>query len=394
MDNMDKQGQKFISLEAASGLLLILMLAVAMLIANSPLSAIYESILDVPIQVRIGDLNVEKSLLLWINEGLMAIFFLLLALEIKREIMAGELSQPSQILLPLVAAIGGIILPAGVYLIFNYGHADTQQGWPIPTTTDIAFALGIVALLGKRVPISLKVFLVALSIVDDFLAVSIIAIVFTADLSLLSLSLAGVGIIALMILNRCQVSRLAPYILIAIFMWVCVLKSGIHATLAGAVVGGLIPYKTKRVEHSPLQQLEKNLHPWVAFLVLPLFVFANGGVIFQEFAWADLLTRVPLGIGLGLFVGKGLGVFICCGTLILLGLVKMPSKANWGQLLGISCLTGIGFTMSLFLGALAFFDTPYLELMRQGVLFGSLLSGVVGITAFWLTDKFSKESTT
>jgi Na+:H+ antiporter, NhaA family len=375
-----RQLQQFIKMEALGGVILLVVLALALVIANSHLSAWYEHFIDLPLHFGIAQFIVKKPLVLWVNEGLMAIFFMVLALEIKREVIGGELSEPSQLILPIAGALGGIVVPVLIYLFFNHHNPDTNIGWPIPTTTDIAFMLGLVALLGKRVPSSLKVMLVALSIVDDIVAVTIIALIYTNTLSHISLLLALIGVLILLYMNYRGVSRIAPYVLIGIAIWFCVLKSGVHATLGGVLVGLTIPLKSKKNPHySPLRQLEKNLHPWVVFMVLPIFVFFNGGVSFSGMNVASLFSSVPLGIAAGLLVGKTVGVFLFSSLALILGRAKMPAKASYRHLLGVSALTGIGFTMSLFLGALAFTNTPFENLVRQGVLLGSLCSALLGI---------------
>ncbi|MCH9643753.1 MAG: Na+/H+ antiporter NhaA [Gammaproteobacteria bacterium] len=375
-----RQLQRFIKMEALGGILLFVVLVIALIIANSGLANWYSHFIDLPLHFGIAQFVVKKPLVLWVNEGLMAIFFMLLALEIKREILEGELSEPSQLTLPIAGAIGGIVLPIAIYVFFNHHDKAAMPGWPIPTTTDIAFMLGIVALLGDRVPTRLKIMLIALSIVDDIVAVTIIAAVYTGSLSWLSLEVALLGVLVLLYLNFRGVSRVAPYILIGVVICFCVLKSGVHATLGGVIVGLTIPLSSgKDGVFSPLRHLEKHLHPWVVFLVLPLFVFFNGGVSFQGISWGALFSSVPLGIAAGLFVGKTLGVFLFCSFIILIRWAKLPEGVRFSHLLGISALTGIGFTMSLFLGALAFTNTPFENLVRQGVLLGSLCSAVFGV---------------
>jgi Na+:H+ antiporter, NhaA family len=378
-----RQIQDFLKVEALGGVALFIMLILALLIANSQLSPLYQAIVDLPIQVRVGTFNLEKPAFLWVNDGLMAIFFMLLALEIKREVLEGDLSDSSQMALPVIAAIGGIAIPALIYLAFNHQGA-TMVGWPIPTMTDIAFTLGVIALLGPRVPPNLKVFVVALSIVDDILAIGIIAIFYTGHLSYLALFFAFLGILVLILFNYLGVKRIAPYLLIGIVIWICVLQSKVHATLAGVLIGLLIPLRTsdsaKNTGYSPLRRLEHMLHPWVAFFILPVFVFFNGGISFENFAWKSLLHPVPMGIALGLFLGKSLGIFSISWLAIKSGFAKLPGGSNWRQLYGVAVLSGIGFTMSLFLSALAFSGSEFEELARKGVLFGSLLSVVVGVS--------------
>jgi NhaA family Na+:H+ antiporter len=378
-----RQIQDFLKVEALGGVALFIMLVLALLIANSQLSPFYQAIVDLPIQVRVGTLNLEKPAFLWVNDGLMAIFFMLLALEIKREVLEGDLSDASQMALPVIAAIGGIAIPALIYLGFNHQGGAALVGWPIPTMTDIAFTLGVIALLGSRVPPNLKVFVVALSIVDDILAIGIIAIFYTGQLSYLALFFAFLGILVLVLFNYFGVKRIAPYLLVGVVIWICVLQSKVHATLAGVIIGLLIPLRTSEVAkstgYSPLRRLEHMLHPWVAFFILPTFVFFNGGISFENFTWGSLLHPVPVGIALGLFLGKSLGIFSISWLVIKSGFAKLPGGANWRQLYGVAVLSGIGFTMSLFLSALAFSGTEFEELARKGVLFGSLLSVVVGV---------------
>lgn len=372
--------QKFISLEATGGVLLFIALFVALIIANSPLANAYQSLIDTPIHIGFGDFRLAKPAILWVNEGLMAIFFMLLALEIKREFMEGELSHISQLTLPFAGAVGGIGLPVIIFILVNHGSVLAMRGWPIPTTTDVAFMLGVVALLGKRVPSSLKVMLVALSIVDDIVAIIIIAVSYSHSLSWIAFSIGLAGIIILIVLNLCNVTRIAPYMIVGIIIWVAVLKSGIHATLAGVAIGLLMPMHDKH-DHgiSPISTLERLLHPWVAYGVLPIFVLFNGGVPFAGFSWSQLLEPLPLGIALGLCVGKSIGVFVCCWVMLKSRLAVLPSGSNYRQLLGVSALTGIGFTMSLFLATLAFANTQYENLSRQGVLMGSLIACIIGI---------------
>lgn len=382
--------KKIVALDATSGMLLLLMLAIALALANSPLHTVYLRLVDLPIHLRLGTFIVEKPLVLWVNEGLMAIFFMLLALEIKREICDGELSKPSQLLLPVLAAIAGIAVPVLIYVALNHGRPDANHGWPIATTTDIAFAMGLIALLGKRVPPSLKTFLIALSIVDDIFAVVIIAVFYTSGLSLLSLGLAAIGLVLLVVFNFLKIRHIGPYLLVGVFIWFCVLKSGVHATLAGVAIGLAVPYKIKAPTepnqppryYSPLRRLETGLHPWVAFMVLPLFVLINGGIPFAGFSWGSLLSAVPLGIALGLFVGKTFGVFASVWLAEKFGLAARPLNSSWQDVLGLSALTGIGFTMSLFITALAFEGTVYENIARQGVLLGSLLSCLLGCSLF------------
>jgi len=369
----------FLHHEATAGVLVMVAAAAALLIDNSPASFLLQSLLDTPLSVRVGMFALDKPLLLWINDGLMAVFFLLVGLEIKRELIAGELSTREQAVLPVIAAIGGMVVPALFYLVINATTPANLRGWAIPTATDIAFALGVVALLGSRVPPPLKIFVLALAIIDDLGAIIIIALFYTADLSVYSLAMAALGAAALFALNRLGVRRIAPYILVGVVMWVFVLKSGVHATLAGVVVALAIPmHAGGDDEQSPLHKLEEMLHPWVAFGILPIFALANAGVSLTGLSLAKLASPVPLGIMLGLFVGKQAGVFGSVWLAARYGIVRRPEGASWLQVYGVSILTGIGFTMSLFIGTLAFPDPAYAADIRIGVLAGSLLSAVVG----------------
>lgn len=371
--------REFFKLEAAGGICLFFAAMVAIILDNSPLSPIYDSLLTIPVAVQFGALEIAKPLLLWINDGLMAVFFFLVGLEIKREALEGQLSSVNQIALPGVAAIGGMAAPAAIYAYFNWSNPVDINGWAIPAATDIAFALGILMLLGSRVPLAIKVFLTAVAIIDDLGAIVIIAVFYTDNLSITSLGFAVGGLVVCAILNLRGVTRTAPYILIGIIVWVAVLKSGVHATLAGVLLALSIPLRATDSEgHSPLRHLEHILHPWVAFLVLPAFAFANAGVNFAGMTFGSLLEPLPLGIALGLFVGKQIGVFGAAFLMIKTGLARMPEGVNWGMMYGVSLLCGIGFTMSLFVGGLAFDDASHATAVRLGVLAGSLLSGTVG----------------
>lgn len=371
--------QDFLKLETSAGFVLMFIAVMALVANNSAMSGIYSSFLATPVEVQFGAFEIAKPLVLWINDGLMAIFFFLVGLEIKREVMEGELSNMSKAALPLFAAIGGIIAPALIYVYFNMGDAIAIQGWAIPAATDIAFALGVLALLGSRVPVSLKILLLAVAIIDDLAAIIIIALFYTANLSVVALGWAGIGTIGLIILNRMGVMRITPYALIGVFVWACVLKSGVHATLAGVITALAIPLRAKDpTASSPLHRAEHGLHIWVAFLILPLFAFANAGVSLAGIKVADLLAPIPLGIAAGLFIGKQIGVFSFAFVAVKAGLAKLPEGANWTQVYGVACLTGIGFTMSLFIGTLAFEGDETLNAVRLGVLMGSIASGVLG----------------
>jgi Na+:H+ antiporter, NhaA family len=369
----------FFQHEAAGGLVLLASAALALIFSNSELSPLYDAFLETPVSIRVGALELDKPLLLWINDGLMAIFFFLVGLEIKREILAGELSSLDRSSLPAIAAVGGMAAPALIYAAINMGDAVRLRGWAIPAATDIAFAVGVLALLGPRIPPSLKVFLLALAIIDDLGAIVIIALFYTAELSVASLLLAGLGVLALLVLNLRGIGRLAPYALVGAFIWVCVLKSGVHATLAGVVVALAIPLRvTGTTPYAPLEQVEENLHPWVAFGVLPLFGFANAGVSLEGLSLDKLLAPIPLGVALGLFLGKQLGIFSFTWLAVHLRLCQRPEGATWPQVYGVALLGGIGFTMSLFIGTLAFPAPAYAADVRLGVLAGSLLSAITG----------------
>jgi NhaA family Na+:H+ antiporter len=375
-----KTKNQFLSPESLAGIALLGAALLGLLIANSPLAAGYERLLRLPLEISIGEGGLSKPILLWINDGLMAVFFLLVALELKREFLDGELSKPSQIALPLAAAIGGIVVPALVYVGFNSGDPEALRGWAIPAATDIAFALGVLAMLGDRVPRSLKTFLLSLAIFDDVGAILIIAAFYTEEISWTAKGLALATTVALFLMNRAGVRRTAPYLLVGAVLWLCVLKSGVHATLAGVIVGLMIPHRgANSPGASPLTHLEHGLHPWVAFLVVPVFAFANSGVSLTGMS-TGLLDPVALGIVGGLFVGKMVGVFSVSALMIRTRLAPLPAGSTWGSLFAVCVLSGIGFTMSLFIGTLAFenasrdFSAP----LRIGVLAGSLLSAAVG----------------
>ncbi|PMX01488.1 Na+/H+ antiporter NhaA [Pseudomonas sp. FW215-R2] len=371
---------RFFQLEAASGLLLIAAAILALIINNSPLSWLYNGLLDTPVVAQIGALKIAKPLLLWINDGLMALFFLLIGLEVKREVLDGQLSKPSQIVLPGAAAIGGMLVPALIYWFLNRDNPAALDGWAIPTATDIAFALGVLALLGKRVPVSLKLFLMTLAIIDDLGAIVIIAIFYSGELSTLSLGLAAACIAALVAMNRLGVVKLGPYMIIGLILWVCVLKSGVHATLAGVTLAFCIPLRTKNAEPSPLLTLEHALHPWVAYGILPLFAFANAGLSLTGVTAESFTHHVPMGIAVGLLLGKTVGVFGLTWLSVKTGIAALPQGANWGQVLGVAILCGIGFTMSLFVGSLAFVPgaSEYAGMDRMGILTGSVFAALIG----------------
>ncbi len=376
--------RKFFELESAGGLLLIFAAIAAVIIANSPFEVYYELLLSVPVEVRVGSLEVAKPLLLWINDGLMAIFFFLVGLELKRELLDGELSDPKNIVLPGVGAVGGMLFPALIYLYFNYHDPVAVQGWAIPAATDIAFALGVLSLLGPRVPISLKIFLTSIAIFDDIGAIVIIAVFYTSKVSLGALLVCLICLPILYVLNRRNIISKSPYILIGIIMWVAMLKSGVDATLAGVLLAMFIPLRSNHDPNvSPLKSLEHDLHSVVAFFVLPVFAFANAGINLTGVTMEQLTHDVPMGIALGLFAGKQFGIFLCCWAFIKMRWASLPTGMNWLSLYGTSALCGIGFTMSLFVGSLAFEETGVNLLFdeRLGIIVGSLLSGVVGFLA-------------
>jgi len=375
--------EEFIKKESSSGILLIFVTILALALKNSMFSEYYSAFLATPVEVRFSDLHIAKPLLLWINDGLMAIFFLLIGLEVKREFLEGQLSTPSQIALPGIAALGGMIVPAGFYILINHGDPAAMKGWAIPTATDIAFALGVLAMLGKRVPLSLKVFLMALAIIDDLGAIIIIALFYTVELSTLSIVIAALSLATLIIMNRLGVNKKAAYLIVGTILWVSVLKSGVHATLAGVALAFTIPLnckcKDKPEDYSMAKEMEQDLHYWVAFFILPLFAFVNAGVDLRNVSLDQMTTGVPLGIMAGLLFGKQIGVFGFTWVAIKLGLAKMPDKSSWLQLYGVSILTGIGFTMSLFVDSLAFADGElYQQADKLAVLLASFAAGIAG----------------
>ena len=378
----------FFKLEAASGLVLLISAILALIVSNSDLSKIYFETLDKYLFVGINDFGIKLSVLHWINDALMAIFFFFVTLEIKREFIEGELSNFKQAMLPIMGAIGGMVVPALVYIFINYGDTETLRGWAIPSATDIAFSLGVLSLLGSRVPISLKVFLTALAIIDDLGAIIIIAFFYTGDLKIHYLGLIVVAFILLLILNKFNVKNFILYLLIGIVMWDFTHQSGIHATIAGVLLATTIPHRKKPKEFSLLIKIEHAISPYVAFGIMPLFAFANAGVSLEGLSLSSFMSKVPLGILLGLFLGKQFGVFIFSYLSIKFKLAQMPSKANWINFYGVGVLTGIGFTMSLFVGNLAFIDNmSYMDGVKIGVLGGSLLSTLFGYFLILLSPK-------
>jgi len=373
--------RNFLQKETAAGILLVFASVAALVCANSPLSAYYDQLLNITGELRIENFSVAKPVLLWINDLWMAVFFFLVGLELKRELIEGELSDRSQLVLPLAGAVGGMVVPAGFYIWFNQGDALAMQGWAIPMATDIAFALGVLALLGSRVPIALKVFLTSLAIVDDIGAIVIIAIFYSGSLSQISLAVSIACVIVLFLLNRRGVADLPTYLFVGGVLWLAVLKSGVHATLAGVILAFFIPMSDpKRPGFSPVKYMEHSLHPIVAFFILPVFAFANAGIALGGVTIASVFEAVPIGIISGLFLGKQIGVFLFCWIVVMLGLARLPEGINWKMLYGAGMLCGIGFTMSFFISGLAFEQVGGGNIMddRLGVLTGSLLAGLAG----------------
>lgn len=371
----------FIQHEAAASIFLLFAAVAALLIANSPARWLYDALLGTPVTVGIGKLLLSKPLLLWINDGLMAVFFFLVGLEIKRELLVGELSSVQKATVPAVAALGGMLVPALIYVSIASGDATALKGWAIPAATDIAFAVGVLAALGPRIPASLKIFLLALAIIDDLGAIVVIALFYTTDLSTNALLLAGLGILVLVGLNRFNVTSIAPYVLVGIFIWVCVLKSGVHATLAGVATALAIPLHgagTGEAAAGPIERLESSLHPWVTYGILPLFAFANAGVSLTGLTFDAVVGTIPLGIAAGLFLGKPIGIVAFTWMAVKSGMGERPEGTSWRMVLGVGCLGGIGFTMSLFIGSLAFTDPAQAVDVRIGVLAGSILSALAG----------------
>ena len=393
---LTKTLRRFIKLESASGIILVLAAALAIIIANSPARPLYAGLLQTTAEVRVGTLEISKPLLLWINDGLMAIFFLLIGLEVKREVVVGELSDLSRVALPAAAAIGGMLVPSLIYISLNMQDPAALKGWAIPAATDIAFALGVLSLLGPRIPGSLKVFLLTVAIIDDLAAILIIALFYSGDLSILALLLALGTILILVVMNRAGVSRAGPYLLVGTFLWVMVLKSGVHATLAGVATAFMIPIGNSGKEDnskSPLHVLEHKLHPWVAYGIMPLFAFANAGLSLTNVDLDLLLHRVPLGIFFGLVVGKPLGVTFFSWITIRLGIARAPKGATMIQMLGVGMLSGIGFTMSLFIASLAFEHgvTQYFLADRIGILAASITAGLFGYLTLRLASGTSRK---
>lgn len=372
---------RFLRQESAGGLLLFGAACLAVLWTNSPAAAWYHSLLDTPLAIQVGAFAIAKPLLLWVNDGLMAIFFFVVGLELKREFLAGELSEPSRIVLPAAGALGGMAAPALIYLYFNNGDPGGSNGWAIPTATDIAFSLGVLSLLGSRIPAALKLFLTTLAIIDDIGAIAIIAIFYTSDISPLALAVAACCAAVLFAMNRRHVCQTSPYLLVGLILWAALIKSGVHATLGGLALALFIPLRPKEAgQASPLKSLEVDLHPITAFAILPVFAFCNTGIDLRNLSMDQLLHHVPVGIALGLFVGKPLGVVVACWLSLKLGLARLPADISRGALLGVAFLCGIGFTMSLFIGSLAFESSGVNRLFdeRLGIIVGSLASAAAG----------------
>tara|TARA_B100000963_G_scaffold333256_1_gene325470 strand:+ start:907 stop:2079 length:1173 start_codon:yes stop_codon:yes gene_type:complete len=383
---LSKPFRWFFKLEAASGLVLLFAAIIALIISNSNLSELYFSTLNSYLFIGINNFGLKLSVIHWINDALMAIFFFFVTLEIKREFLQGELSNIKQALLPIIAAVGGMVIPALIYVFINFNDPITLNGWAIPSATDIAFSLGVLSLLGKRVPLSLKVFLTALAIIDDLGAILIIAIFYSGDLSIKYLSLMLLAFIVLLVINKFNIKKFFPYLVVGIFLWDFTHNSGIHATIAGVLLAMTIPHRKKEKDFSLLIKVEHAISPYVAFGIMPLFAFANAGVSLEGLTFSSLLNKVPLGILLGLFVGKQLGVFIFSYISIKMKIAQMPNNSNWFNLYGVGILTGIGFTMSLFVGNLAFVENmEYMDGVKIGVLTGSLLSTLAGYFLILLT---------
>ena len=378
----------FFKLEAASGLLLLISAVIALIVSNSSFSSTYFEILQSYFFIGVKNIGIKMSLLHWINDALMAVFFFFVTLEIKREFLQGELSNPKQALLPIIAAIGGMLVPALIYVYINFQTGDTLRGWAIPSATDIAFSLGVLSLLGSRVPISLKIFLTALAIIDDLGAIVIIAFFYTGDLSVKYLSLLLLTFICLIFLNKFNVRKYIPYLLLGLILWFFTHESGVHATISGVLLATVIPHRKKEKDFSLLIKIEHGISPYVAFGIMPLFAFANAGVSLEGVNFNSLLSPVPLGILLGLFFGKQIGVLLFSLASIKLKIAQMPNNANWLNFYGVGVLTGIGFTMSLFIGNLAFMEnTQYIDGVKIGVLAGSLLSTIFGYFLLLMTSK-------
>ncbi|EFM88871.1 Na+/H+ antiporter NhaA [Actinobacillus pleuropneumoniae] len=387
---MLKQIQKFLKLEAASGILLLVSALLAMIFANTDLNQLYFSFLQTEVAIKFGAFSIDKPLLMWVNDGFMAVFFILVGMEVKRELFEGSLSSYQKAIFPAVAALGGMVVPALVYWFINQNHPEYQSGWAIPMATDIAFALGIVALLSKQVPPALKVFLLALAIIDDLGAIIVIALFFSHEMSMQALTIASIAIVILVAMNRYKVTGLINYAIIGTILWASVLKSGVHATLAGVIIGFCIPLRGKNGE-APLHHLEHALAPWCSFAILPLFAFSNAGVSLEGMSLDKLASPLPLGVALGLIIGKPVGVFLFSYVAVLLGIAKVPEGINLKQIFAIAVLCGIGFTMSMFIAGLAFGEEDasesVLALARLGILMGTFVAAIIGYFLLKITTK-------
>ena len=378
----------FFKLEAASGLILLIAAVIALIISNTNLSVNYFNLLSTHILIGTENFGLDLSILHWINDALMAIFFFIVTLEIKREFIHGELSKPKQALLPIIGAVGGMAVPALIYIIINLKTGYTLRGWAIPSATDIAFSIGVLSLLGSRIPISLKVFLVALAIIDDLGAIIIIAFFYSTELQYTYLLLMAVAFLLLIILNKFNIKNFAPYFLVGLFLWYFTYESGIHSTISGVLLAITIPHRKNKKDYSLLLKLEHLLSPYVAFGIMPLFAFANAGVVLDDISIDTMLSPVPLGILCGLFFGKQIGVFLFSFLSVKLKLAEMPSNSNWIKFYGVGILTGIGFTMSLFVGNLAFADySNHMDGVKIGVLIGSFLSAIIGYFILFVVTK-------
>ncbi|WP_438729697.1 Na+/H+ antiporter NhaA [Parasphingorhabdus sp. DH2-15] len=367
----------FINKESAAGLILIAAAIMALIIANTSLSAGYQDLLNLRIVMILGDFSIDKTALLWINDGLMALFFFLIALEVKREVMVGQFRDKQAALFPLVAAIGGMVIPALLFVGLNLGNSATINGWAVPAATDIAFALGILALMGSRAPMMLKTLLLAIAIIDDIGAILIVALFYTENIALTPLCVALIPLVGLILANRLGVASTAPYVILGTILWVCILKSGVHATIAAVITGFMVPLYVRGEE--PLERIEHALHPWVAFMVLPIFAFANAGLVFGANTLDGISSNLSLGIIAGLVIGKPIGIFGLSWLAVRIGLVNKPDGLSWMQILGLSCLAGVGFTMSLFIGGLAFSDPLLIEQLKLGVIVGSTVSALLAV---------------
>lgn len=384
--------QKFLKLESASGILLLVFATAAIILANTPLRDVYFNFLGMPVSIQVGLFSIHKPLIMWVNDGFMAVFFTLVGLEVKRELLVGALSSYQRAIFPAIAAIGGMVVPALIYWGINADFPENHSGWAIPMATDIAFALGVLALLGKRVPFALKIFLLALAIIDDLGAIVVIAIFFSGDLSSTALISAAIAITILVVMNRMKVTAICAYIVVGVILWASVLKSGVHATLAGVILGFCVPLKSEDGKKEPLHDLEHALAPWCSFVILPLFAFSNAGVTLSGMGWESLTSPLTLGVALGLIVGKSVGVFAFSYAAVKLGIAKLSEGINFKQIFAVSVLCGIGFTMSMFLAGLAFggdeADGKFMSLARLGILLGSGVSAVAG---YFLLKYFTRE---